>query len=156
MDAARAIFERHLPAGYPYCPDGEQAQATRRAMIDGAVARLYLPNAAGALIATLKFRDGKSRAVLARDLMSGRLVEQVCTEARERAFQRHVEGGMRGVCAEDLDAAVDAARDRLRATLTPHNVHSYLTDLPQDASVVAVDLPQRARASVTFLQQGAR
>jgi SpoVK/Ycf46/Vps4 family AAA+-type ATPase len=155
MDAARAIFERHLAAELPYDPGGDAAPGTRRTMIESAVAKLYLPNASGATIATLRFRDGKTRAVLARDLMSGRLIEQICTEAREHAFQRHIEGGVRGLSAEDLDLAVDTVRDRLRATLTPHNVHSYLTDLPQDVGVVAVDLPQRERASVTFLRQGA-
>ena len=155
MDAARAIFERHLAAELPYDPGGDAAPGTRRTMIESAVAKLYLPNASGATIATLRFRDGKTRAVLARDLMSGRLIEQICTEARERAFQRHIDGGVRGLSAEDLDLAVDTVRDRLRATLTPHNVHSYLTDLPQDVGVVAVALPQRERASVTFLRQGA-
>jgi proteasome-associated ATPase len=156
LDAARAIFERHLAPDLPYHPDGNAAAGTRRAMIESAVAKLYLPNAPGATIATLRFRDGKTRAVLARDLVSGRLIEQICTDAREYAFQRHIEGGVRGLSAEDLDLAVDTVRDRLRATLTPHNVHSYLTDLPQDVGVVAVDLPQRGGESVTFLRQRSR
>ena len=151
-DAARAIFERHLAPDCPYWPNGAAAPATRRTMIESAVAKLCLPNAAGATLATLRFRDGKTRAVQARDLMSGRLIEQICTEARERAFQRQVDGGTRGVTADDLDLAVDTVRDRLRATLTPQNVHSYLTDLPHDLGVVAVDLAPRARVSTTFLQ----
>jgi ATP-dependent 26S proteasome regulatory subunit len=156
MDAARAIFERHLAPDCPYWPNGSAAQGTRRSLIEAAVARLYLPNAAGSTLATLRFRDGKTRAVHARDLMSGRLIEQICTEARERAFQRQIEGGNPGLSAEDLDLAVDTVCDRLRATLTPHNAHGYLTDLPQDVGVVAVDLPQRTRASVIFLDTAAR
>ena len=154
MDAARAIFARHLAAGYPYYPNGDGAEKTRLAMIESAVAKLYLPNVTGATIATLRFRDGKTRAVGTRDLMSGRLIEQICVEAREQAFKRHVENGTRGLCAADLDAAVESARERLRVTLTPHNAHTYLTDLPSDVGVVAVEPASRARASVTFLHQG--
>jgi SpoVK/Ycf46/Vps4 family AAA+-type ATPase len=157
MDAARAIFARHLAPEMPYWPNGERAQATRQAMIESALAKLYLPNAPGATLATLRLRDGKQRAVLARDLMSGRLIEQICTEACERAFQRDIEGGGDpGLTVEDLDLAIESVRDRLRQTLTPYNAHTYLTDLPQDIGVVAVDLPQRAPASVTFLHRGAR
>ena len=155
MDAARAIFERHLAADGTYHPGGDAAPATRHHMIEGALARLYLPNAAGACVATLRFRDGKTRSVLARELMSGRLIEQICTEAREHAFVRHVEGGSRGLSAEDLDLAVEAACDRLRHTLTLGNVHDHLSDLPQDVQVVAVDVPPRERSSVVFLSQAA-
>lgn len=156
MDAARAIFTRHLASHYPYYPGGDAAEKTRHAMIEGAVAKLYLPGVTGATLSTLRLRDGKIREVQARDLMSGRLIEQICIDARERAFQRHVEGDNSGMCADDLDGAVEAARDRLRATLTPHNVHGYLTDLPADVGVVAVEPAARSRASVTFLHQAAR
>jgi len=156
MDAARAIFQRHLAADYPYHPNGAAAEQTRLAMIEGALAKLYLPNVSGATIATLRLRDGKARAVTARDLVSGRLIEQICVEAREHAFQRHIEGGEPGVSDEDLDRAVESARDRLRATLTPHNAHTYLSDLPSDVGVAAVEPAPRARASVGFLHRGAR
>lgn len=174
MDAARAIFERHLPEGLRYRDTdaapwsgaqpgggetpvgGAQSATARRRLIDGAVAKLYLPNTAGATIANLRLRDGKTRAVLARDLMSGRLIEQICTEARERAFGRHIDGGLPGIGAADLDEAVEAARERLRGTLTPRNAHFHLADLAPEDEVVAVDLPQRARASLTFLAQGVR
>jgi energy-coupling factor transporter ATP-binding protein EcfA2 len=157
MDAARAIFAHHLPEGLPYAaPGGANAAETRTRMIDAAVARLYLPNAPGALLATLRLRDGKTRAVHARDLMSGRLVEQICVDARRRAFQRHVEGDDAGLGLPDIDAAVDAARDRLRATLTPFNAHAHLGDLPADLAVVAVDPAPRARGSVTFVHEAAR
>ena len=156
MDAARAIFKRHLAADYPYYPNGNAAERSRLAMIESALAKLYLPNVSGATIATLRFRDGRNRVVAARDLISGRLIEQICVEAREHAFQRHIEGGNPGVSVEDLDRAVESARERLRATLTPNNAHNYLSDLPTDAGVVAVEPAPRARASVSFLHQGAR
>ncbi|MCC6473257.1 MAG: AAA family ATPase, partial [Burkholderiales bacterium] len=162
MEAARAIFARHLSAGLPYRAGrgdgeagGDAAGRLRSRMIDTALAKLYLPNAPGALLATLRFRDGKTRAVYARDLMSGRLIEQICTGARRLAFQRHVEGDPCGLRIEDIDAAADAARERLRATLTPSNAHGYLSDLPQDVGVVAVDPAPRVRAGAAYLHEAA-
>ena len=156
MDAARAIFAHHLGVDLPYHPGGDAAHATRRTMIEAAVAKLCLPNAPGALLATLRFRDGKARSVFARDLLSGRLIEQVCVEARERAFARHVEGDACGLRSDDIDHAVDSARERLRTTLTPSNAHSYLDDIPRDVAVVAVDPAPRIRGGVTFLHEVAR
>ena len=155
MEAARAIFAVHLGTDLPYDPGSGDAEQTRQRMIDLAVARLYLPNAPGALLATLRLRDGKARKVFARDLISGRLIEQICVDARERAFQRHVDGEHCGLRVEDIDAATDAARDRLRATLTPANAHSHLTDLPQDASVVGVDPAPRVHGGVSFIREAA-
>ena len=153
MDDARAIFGRHLTPEFPYRPNGPLAAPTRQSMIDTAVARLYLPNAPGAAIATLRFRDGRTRPVLARDLMSGRLIEQICTHARERAFQRHADGGDSGLTTDDMEFAVAAVRERLRVTLTPQNVHGYLTDLPTDVGVVSVEPAPRAPAGGAFIRQ---
>jgi proteasome-associated ATPase len=153
LNAARAIFARHLSPNYPYYPTGKSAEKARLAMIESALAKLYLPSVSGANVATLRFRDGKTRAVTASDLISGRLIEQICVEAREHAFQRHVEGGPRGLSTEDLDVAVESARERLRRTLTPQNAHNFLMDLPPDVGVVAVDPAPRSRSSITFLHQ---
>ena len=156
MEGARAIFARHLAPQYRYFAGEADPDATRRAMVDTAVAKLYLPNAAGARVATLRLRDGTTRTVFARDLMSGRLIEQICVDACERAFQRHVDGEASGLRVEDIDTAVEAACERLRATLTPRNVHAYLADIPPDLGVVAVEPAPRLRAGVTFLRQAAQ
>jgi ATP-dependent 26S proteasome regulatory subunit len=156
MEAARAIFSRHLSVQLPYRAGVHAAAQTRSSMIEAALAKLYLPNAPGALLATLRFRDGKTRNVYSRDLISGRLIEQICVDARKRAFQRHVEGDPAGLRIDDIDGAVDAARERLRATLTPTNAHSYLADVPHDVGVVAVDPAPRVRGGATYLHEAAR
>jgi hypothetical protein len=38
-----------------------------------------------------------------------------------------------------MDEAVSAALVRMTSTLSQRNVHSYLSDLPQDIDVVAVE-----------------
>jgi proteasome-associated ATPase len=138
LRGAREIFQIHLAASLPYHPNGEAASATRREMINQGVSQLYAPNAQNELC-TLRFRDGKTRTVTARELTSGRVIEQICRDTRRTAFQRHVDGGEAGLRVEDIVAAVSSAIQRLSTTLTPHNAHAYLFDLPQDTDVVSVE-----------------
>lgn len=138
LRGARAIFRIHLPEVLPYSPNGSAARATREEMIETAVSRLYSPNAENELC-TLRFRDGKTRLVTAREMVSGRVIEQVCRAARQAAFLRDVRGGEPGLCVTDIEHAISQAMERLRSTLTVWNVHAYLSDLPQDIDVVSVD-----------------
>jgi hypothetical protein len=118
------------------------AAETRREIVETAVSRLYAPNADGACC-VLHFRDGKTRPVRARDLLSGRVIEQICRSARDAAFVRHCAGGAVGVRVSDMEQAVADATQRLSTTLTRHNAHQYLDDLPQDMDVVRVETPRR-------------
>ena len=133
-DGAQQIFGIHLPATLPYL-DGP---STRDTLLATAIARLYSPNADNS-IGTLRFRDGKTRPVAARDLMSGRTIAQICRMVCQSAFLRDVRGGTPGIRASDLDEAVAQVMDRLGSTLSPRNARAYLSDLPQDVDVVAVD-----------------
>ncbi len=139
---AKEIFGIHMSTAIPYTPTGEAAGETREEIIDRGVSQLYSPNGENELC-TLRFRDGVTRTVAARELASGRVIEQICRDARRSAFQRHVDGGEPGLTADDMSEAVSAAIERLATTLTPGNAHAYLFDLPQDADVVAVDTVAR-------------
>jgi proteasome-associated ATPase len=136
--AAHQIFAVHMGEHVPYWPNGAAAPATRQAIIDAAVSRLYEPNADN-MIASLQFRDGKRRDIAARELVSGRLIEQICAAARSAAFERRCYGGEPGVGIEDIQTATGDAIARLRNTLTVQNAKSYLADLPQDLDVVSVE-----------------
>jgi len=138
MRGARSILGIHLAASFPYNSNGKSAAATRHEMIETAVSRLYSPNA-GNELCVLRFRDGKTRTIAARELASGRCFEQICRSARRSAFRRSVNGGEKGLCVADIEEAVAAAMDRLATSLTPRNAHSYLSDLPQDVDVVSVE-----------------
>ena len=51
-----------------------------------------------------------------------------------------------------MEDAVADAMQRLSSTLTPANVHNYLSDLPQDCDVVAVDpIDRRVRRQHHYL-----
>ena len=121
-------------------------------MIERAVSRFYSPNADNQLC-RLKFRDGKARQVVARELMSGRVIEQISRAACQNAFLRNVRRRDAGLRAEDIDEAVSDAIDRLSTLLTPQNASAYLTDLPQDIDVVAVEpITRRVGHTYRYLQ----
>ncbi len=131
LRGARGIFDIHLPATVPLHGDRDQ-------IVDTAVSRFYSPNGDNALC-TLRFRDGKTRTVVARELASGRLFAQVCRAACQAAFVRDVRGGEVGLRVADMEQAVGDAIERLASTLSRRNVHDYLPDLPQDVDVVSVE-----------------
>ncbi len=138
--AAKAIFDIHLSREAPFSPNGPLAAQTREQVIESAVSRLYAPNADNALC-RLRFRDAKERTICARELISGRLIAQLCQNARRRAFSRDVRanGAEPGISVADMDAAITQGLEQLRTTLTPRNAHEHLSDLPQDQDIVSIE-----------------
>jgi len=138
MRAARAVFEIHLPETLPvHAPSASTAHA-RHELIETAVSRFYSPNGDNELC-TLRFRDGRTRIVAARELASGRLFAQVCRAACQRAFLRDEREGDPGLRVADVEDAIADAMERLASTLGVRNVHAHLADLPQDVEVVSVE-----------------
>lgn len=137
MRGARAIFEIHMGAGVPVNPNHDASRTTRQEILDTAVSMFFAPNA-GNELCLIHFRDNSTRTVHARELISGRLIEQICQDARGRAFLRDSEGGAGGVTVEDMREAVSDAIHKLSTTLSPRNIHTYLSDLSRDLDVVDV------------------
>lgn len=140
--AARDIFTVHFPQTLPLLPNGAERAATHETMVEAVVSRLYDPNADNK-IAVMKFRNGETRTVVASDLISGRLLEQIAVEAKENAFQRDAAGGDAGIVLEDVQKAVFECVERLAATLSVRNAHSLITDLPNDVDVLDVEPVRR-------------
>ena len=138
LRGARAIFQIHLSESVPYHPNGALAKTTRAELIELAVSRFYSPNADNELC-KIRFRDGRQRTIAARELASGRLIENVCRTARRSAFLREIRGGTAGVQLKDMEDSVSQALERMRTILSIHNAHAYLADLPQDVDVVSVE-----------------
>jgi proteasome-associated ATPase len=139
---AREIFQIHLPPTLCYSSNGSSPVETRDRMIETAASRFYSPNGDNELC-VLRFRDGTTRTVVARQLASGRTFEQICRAACQAALLREVSGGESGLSVSDIEEAVAEAMERLSTTLTPRNVYAYLSDLPQDIDVVSVEPVRR-------------
>jgi proteasome-associated ATPase len=138
LRGARAIIGIHLPDTIPYRSNGKSSGETREEIIETMVSRFYSPNGDNS-VCTLRFRDGRMRTVAARQLASGRVLEQICRAAKRSAALREHLGGEPGICLRDTEDGLRDAIERLASTLTTRNVHAYLDDLPQDVDVVAVE-----------------
>lgn len=152
-DAAREIFARHLQEQIPYADAANRGvPATRAELIDAAVARIYAPNGHGD-VATITFRNGNTRSVGARDLVSGAVIAQIAREAVLAACIRDMNTGESGVQLSDLLEAVEKAFEATARILTARNCHRYVDDLPQDVDIVKVEPAQRRhRRAYRFLQ----
>ena len=153
-EAAREVFDIHLPPTLPYGPNGAEAMHTREAIIAVAVDTLYSPNGDNT-VARLQFRDGSSRTVTAAQMLSGRSIEQICLRARRSAFRRHTESGTPGVRVEDMEESVTDALDRLASSLSPVNARAMLSNLPQDMDVVSVEPMRRVVKAYRYRQRAA-
>ncbi len=137
MKGARAIFNIHLPNDMPMNPNHTEAADTRQRIIDTAVSMLYAPNADNEL-SVLHFRDRSTRTVYAREMISGRFIEQICMCAGQIAYERDIDGGPAGMTVRDIQEAVRASIKKLSTVLSPANALSYLPDLSRDSDVVDV------------------
>jgi proteasome-associated ATPase len=138
--AALEIFARHFPATIPYAATArarEEAGA-RNEIIAAAVARVYGPNGVGEL-ASLMFRDGKRRAVVPADLVSGAVIANIARRAIEQACLREVDSGETGLRLGDVLEAIDAEFESAAAVLTPASARRHIDALPQDVDVVRVE-----------------
>jgi len=152
LDGARAIFDIHLRPEFAYYKNGEPAEATRNRLIETAVSKLYSPNGA-ATLCTLKFRDNRTRTVHARELVSGRLIQQICESACDRAFERDRLTGEPGLRVVDMEEAVAETIERLATTITARNASAYLADLPTDVDIVSVDaVPRKVSRPHRYLE----
>ena len=134
MEAARAIFAVHLTAEVPWA-----APNTREEAIEAALATLFLSDRNS--VVRITFNDGTQRVVKAHELVCGRMIKGISTNARRMAARRDAENGgpAGGIETADVLEAVEDAIDGLRTSLSKENVQSYLGDLPQDLAVVAVE-----------------
>ena len=139
--AAHCIFSKYLLAETPYAT-ASQGGDSREQVIQAAVSRIYSANGEGQL-ATLMFRDGKTRTVGMSDLVSGASIAKITNAAVERACLRESQCGEAGVKVDDLLSAVTEEFRSVAAGLTPGNIRSYVSELPQDVDVVRVDLNVR-------------
>ena len=127
------------------------AASSREEIIAAVVARLYARNGDEAL-ATLTFRDGRTRPVTARDLISGATIAGICRSAIERACLREIEEETAGIRLDDVLAAAADELDNETRALSPANCRRHLRGLPQDVDVVRVETADRKVRAHRYLE----
>jgi proteasome-associated ATPase len=149
--AAVQIFAKYLTADLPYARSGRQVggREAAEAFMDVALSRLFAPRGASHELATLTFRDGKTRQVTAPDLLSGALIANAVNKAKKASALRALHG-QGGITAEDLCSALDAELLQAAQQLQPGPTLRRLLGLPADQDVVRVEV--RARRPDPSLQ----
>jgi SpoVK/Ycf46/Vps4 family AAA+-type ATPase len=134
LAAARSILEVHLNPDDPWAEDGSRAEA-----IDAATALIFVGESNR--VCKITFNDSSSRTVEARELISGRVLAAIATNARRLAARREAAspGGSQGMEINDVIESTEEAIDSLRTCITRANAHAHIDDLKQDLGVVAVE-----------------
>lgn len=130
---ARAILAHYLGNGLPLAGQAER-------LVETLLSRIYSPRSDFAELLRVTLRDGRKVAVGARDLVSGALFENLVRVAAEEAAEREMLTGAIGVSEDDLMQALERQMHGLARTLTPANIRSYTTRLPQDVDPVGVEV----------------
>ena len=141
MSETRDILNTKLAAApdLPYSPNGshEAENLTREEVIETAVTLLFAPNAPNR-VCTVKTNDGADHEFFARDLISGRVIEQIAGQTRRSAAESEAADQGIGITTDHVRQAVSEAVQKMRTAISPANAHSYLPSLPTDLNVTAV------------------
>ena len=141
MSESRDILNTKLAAApdLPYSPNGshEAENLTREEVIETAVTLLFAPNAPNR-VCTVKTNDGANHEFYARDLISGRVIEQIASQTRRSAAELEATDQGIGITTDHVRQAVSEAVHKMRSAISPANAHSYLPSLPTDLNVTAV------------------
>jgi proteasome-associated ATPase len=144
--AAQAILRVHLPTDLAYGIDAEPAPELREAVITRILSRLYAPNGDLARLGHLTFRDGSRRPLHAAHLMSGALIANAVTEAKQRSCLRVLDGRPAAITLQDLEEALHHELFGLASRLKPGAGLKQLLDLPSDLDVVRIELDGRGHS----------
>jgi proteasome-associated ATPase len=142
--AARAILKRYLGDGIPVAGEVEP-------VVEALLSRLYSPRGDYAELARVTLRDGRKVPVGGRDLVSGALLQNVVRVAAEEAADREARTGRAGITESDLATSLERELRGLALLLSPANVRTYVTRLPQDVDPVAVESLARGPAEAGTL-----
>ena len=86
----------------------------------------------------------RSRVIRPADLISGAVLAQIATAAKDRACMRELtQGRPSGVSLEDVEEAINQEFRAAARLLTPENCHLHLHDLPRDTDVLDVAFHER-------------
>ncbi len=107
--SATAIFKRYLTDDLPIADDavteaGDLAGAVS-AMIDAAVERMYATDEENRFL-EVTYQNGDKEVLFFRDFSSGAMIENIVRRAKKLSIKRQIEGGAKGICADDLLASI--------------------------------------------------
>lgn len=139
--ATRAILDRLLAVGLPWCEGSEAASA-----VAAATSFLHAPRHAGGVVVRVTYADGGGEDVRARDVVSGALLAGSVERAKKVAAARQRAGGP-GLREDDVVDALEQALDAEARKLSTLAVARRSLSLPRAHEIVRVDVPTERRVT---------
>jgi proteasome-associated ATPase len=105
-EASKQIFARYLLPTLPISEeetkhhDGD-ADRTVAAMIDAAVSAMYATDEPNRFL-EVTYQNGDKEVLYFKDFSSGAMIENIVRRSKKLAIKRHIAGGTRGICTQDL------------------------------------------------------
>ena len=107
--AARQIFGRYLTTDVPLSAEEVSRhgspEAAIQAMIVATVDEMYRVDDANRFL-EVTYQNGDKEVLFYKDFASGAMIENIVRRAKKLAIKRHIGGGPKGVCTEDLLASI--------------------------------------------------
>ncbi|GIX06284.1 MAG: proteasome-associated ATPase [Candidatus Poribacteria bacterium] len=113
-EGARDIFSKYLTPDLPIAAsefrEGETKEDVVRRLIDQAVEEMYRTDESNQFL-EITYSRGEREILYFKDFVSGAMIENIVSRAKKNALKRAIEGGEKGITAEDLHRAI---RDEFR------------------------------------------
>jgi proteasome-associated ATPase len=107
--SARQIFGQYLTDEVPLHPEEVAAkggsQGAIESMIEATVAEMYRVDDANRFL-EVTYQNGDKEILYYKDFASGAMIENIVRRAKKLAIKRHIGGGPKGVCTDDLLASI--------------------------------------------------
>jgi proteasome-associated ATPase len=107
--SAAQIFRRYLTVDLPLADSElsshDDPQAAIESMIEAAVERMYATDDDNRFL-EVTYQNGDKEILYFRDFSSGAMIENIVRRAKKLSIKRQIEGGDRGICADDLIASI--------------------------------------------------
>jgi proteasome-associated ATPase len=112
QEAAKDIFSKYLTPDLPLHKDelaefGNNRDATVRHLIELAVKGMYAETSESQFL-EVTYARGQQEVLYFKDFASGAMMANVVSRAKKIALKRYIWGGEKGICRDDLYAAIGA------------------------------------------------
>ena len=116
-ESAKQIFAQYLKPDLPLAEDevkkaGGDPVAAAMAMIDEAVAAMYSTGDESRFL-EVTYQNGDKEVLYFKDFSSGAMIENIVRRAKKLSIKRQIDGGAKGICAQDL---LDSIKQEFRET----------------------------------------
>ncbi|MFZ4585029.1 MAG: proteasome ATPase [Acidimicrobiia bacterium] len=116
-DSAKQIFSQYLKSDLPLADDelkkaGGDRNKAAAAMISEAVDAMYSTGEESKFL-EVTYQNGDKEVLYFKDFSSGAMIENIVRRAKKLSIKRQIDGGAKGICAQDL---LDSIKQEFRET----------------------------------------